>query len=333
MRIVFLSNLGQHPDEGQKNVAMHLHRQLLARRHQVQHYNARQSLRSPAVWRTLRRFTPQVVHVILRPNAAVLAYAGLVGLYTGAKVVVSALQPPVNPQWARRTLAWWKPDLILAQSLDTRDYFAEVGCRTEFLWGGVDLERFSPVDNATKARLRDRYGLPAKAFIVLHVGHLREGRNLGVLSELHRGGLQVVVAGSPLFGVETPVQRQLVAAGCRLITRFIPEINELYQLADAYVFPTRDCSSSIGLPLSVLEAMACNLPVFTTRFGALPLIFPPGRGLTYFNGDLDLTPTKMKEWARQPGVATRGMAAVYSWEKMGEKLAGMYRDLLSDGGS
>jgi glycosyltransferase involved in cell wall biosynthesis len=329
MRIVFLSNLGTHLDEGQKNIAVHLHRRL-SRRHQVQHYNAKRSLGAPAVWRALRRFAPQVVHVLLRPNAAVLAYSRMMGLYTGARVVVSALQPPSHLGHARKVLRWWKPDLILSQSPETHDFFVRAGCKTEFLWGGVDLQKFSPVETSGKTRLREKYGLPRQAFILLHAGHLRRGRNLEILGSLQGSDIQGVVAVSPAFPAEPQVERQLAAAGCYLIKGFIPEIQELYQLADAYLFPTRDSASSIELPLSVLEAMACNLPVFTAKCGVLPLLFLQGRGLTYISGDPDLTPEKIKELARQPDVATREMVAAFSWESMGERLEGLYRDLLSN---
>ncbi len=73
---------------------------------------------------------------------------------------------------------------------------------------------------------------------------------------------------------------ELRRAGVLLITHYLPEIVELYQAADAYVFPVPPNPadpSAIDLPLSVLEAAACNLPILATRFGALPDLGPISR--------------------------------------------------------
>ena len=52
-------------------------------------------------------------------------------------------------------------------------------------------------------------------------------------------------------------------------------------MSDCYVFPTVHKKACIETPLSVLEAMACNLPIVSTRFGALPTIFNEGSGLFF----------------------------------------------------
>jgi len=58
--------------------------------------------------------------------------------------------------------------------------------------------------------------------------------------------------------------------------RYIKKIEEIYQLSDCYIFPITFEGGGISILLSVLEAMACNLPVVTTKFGGLPAIFKGG---------------------------------------------------------
>lgn len=59
-------------------------------------------------------------------------------------------------------------------------------------------------------------------------------------------------------------------------------------MADCYLFPVRDDIASIDLPLSVLEAMSCNLPFITTRFGGLDEVFEEGEGLFFLDNETSL---------------------------------------------
>jgi glycosyltransferase involved in cell wall biosynthesis len=51
---------------------------------------------------------------------------------------------------------------------------------------------------------------------------------------------------------------------------------ELLDKADLFVFPTR---SSEGFPKAVLEALACGLPVVTTKVSVLPNLIQRGCGV------------------------------------------------------
>ena len=54
-----------------------------------------------------------------------------------------------------------------------------------------------------------------------------------------------------------------------ILDTYIPEIQEICQLADVYLFPVVKAHNCIDVPLSVLEAAACDLPVVTTPYGEL----------------------------------------------------------------
>ena len=101
--------------------------------------------------------------------------------------------------------------------------------------------------------------------------------------------------------------------GVRVISQYLP-IAEAYHLADGYIFPARDEVAAIGLPLSVLEALACNLPVVATPFGGLPEWLParPDAGLYYAETDDELVAAvgRMREAAAS---GTRSLVSAYSW--------------------
>ena len=55
----------------------------------------------------------------------------------------------------------------------------------------------------------------------------------------------------------------------KIIDTYISNIEEIYQLSDVYFFPVTESENCIDVPLSVLEAAACNLPILTTNYGEL----------------------------------------------------------------
>jgi glycosyltransferase involved in cell wall biosynthesis len=78
----------------------------------------------------------------------------------------------------------------------------------------------------------------------------------------------------------TEAQRRLAArlgdAGVIIETRHQDRIESAYGLADAYLFPVTRALDAIEMPLSVLEAAACDLAIVSTPFGGLPDLFREG---------------------------------------------------------
>ncbi len=105
------------------------------------------------------------------------------------------------------------------------------------------------------------------------MGHLNEGRNLKSLIPLQKNDIQVVIASSSstpkdAIGHES-IKQELLDSGIIILEGYIENIEEIYQLSDVYIFPVQKENSSIGMPLSILEARACGIPVVTTDFGSV----------------------------------------------------------------
>ncbi len=161
---------------------------------------------------------------------------------------------------------------LLCLSEDSYQYYGEkLGKQAVYLRTGVDTEKFSPVTTAQKAALRKKYGLPNDKPIVLHVGHLKEARNIGWFLNLDAQyhGLLVVSTHNPDQQDEKLRQALLAKENLTLIDAYLPDIQEIYQLADVYLFPVVEVKGCIDAPLSAMESAACSLPVVATPFREL----------------------------------------------------------------
>jgi glycosyltransferase involved in cell wall biosynthesis len=270
--------------------------------------------------RELRRFRPDVVLYVPRACASLLNFwrARILKRYGKAeKSVILALQPNELNFLSKIFVPLLKPDLIVSPSKkDCRD-LEKMGCMAKFIPLGIDLEKFSPSTPKHKAELRRKYRLDDRTFIVLHVGHLNRDRNIQLLKQLQARGNQVVMVASTSIRKDEELLQELTNSGVRVFPNYLAHIEEVYQLSDCYIFPTLSESGCIAIPLSILEAMACNLPVVTTKFGGLTDILPnEGEGLLYGDslGDLVNKVMYVRDSAWNMPVNTQKLVEPYSWK-------------------
>ncbi|HLT21088.1 MAG TPA: glycosyltransferase family 4 protein [Thermomicrobiales bacterium] len=283
----------------------------------------------------LRDGHPEYVIYATRRSATFFSFlrARLLKLYCpGARVVLLGLQTRRHPGWQQQIIRRIRPDLVIAQSDDNCAYLAGLGCRVALTPGGVDTETFQPVDTGRRAALREQYGLAQDRPVILHVGHLQEGRGVRALIPLAASGeCQVVLVASSSTAQEEQLAAELRAAGVRIVSEYLPRIEELYQLADCYVFPVTATDNAIEAPLSVLEALACDLPVVMRRFGGLPRLFGRVRhpGLRFVDSDAELA-ARAIELARAGTRGTRAFAMPFSWSHTSRALLAELLDLSND---
>ncbi len=137
---------------------------------------------------------------------------------------------------------------------------------------GVDTTRFTPVSDLAKASLRDRLGLDLHAKIGVYTGRLVSYKGLALLLRVWR---EVVIefpkaklllvgsGGLDMHNCEDELRSYVADHGLQNHVSFsgaVQNVEEYLQASDLFVFPTE--SEAFGL--SLVEAMACGLPVITT---------------------------------------------------------------------
>lgn len=289
MKVCIVSDFSGFPDEGMKNVAYQL-LNCLNNTHEVHKYDL-SKIRRLSEWKHLIAFSPKVIIYVPGPSILSFFILKVMKYMTGfkTKTVIFASHPKIGA-FASIIVPYVEPNLILANSEKFKTVFTRLGCITELHPVCIDTDKFKPVDVEKKKILRDKYNIDGSKFIVLHVGSIKKGRNVLSLSALNSGDVQVVIVGSITPGTENNVLSKLKSDGCKVITEYTPDVQELYALSDCYIFPTpaENELNAITIPLSVLEAMSCNLPVVTTKFGGLPDIIKEENGLFFIESDKDI---------------------------------------------
>lgn len=316
MKVLLLTKVGDDLDEGMKKFGMKLADTIATHSDiEVETFDTTNPV-SKENLKKLISYKPDIVHLVVGPTNKSLTFLKIASLLTGAKSVATCLHPDIS-----HPIETIYPDLVYVQTEEHATLFSE-NSTTSYLPVGIDTDRFSP-STSGRSEIRDRFGLSDQP-LFLHVGHIKRGRKVQNLTELTQYG-EVLIIGSPSTNPCTELKRKLQKEGCTVCTEYVPDIERIYNAADIYVFPAVDDGHSILMPLSVLEAMACNLPVLTAPFGALPEFFEEGDGLLYVPQIASISKEDIEQV--QENVQNRERLEGISWSDIGRTVVEDYKAL------
>jgi glycosyltransferase involved in cell wall biosynthesis len=256
MKIHIIGTVNGEENEGMRNIATHLGREF-ERVHTVTYSSLRDII---GIIRRSR--SSDVTLVIARAIKKVYLICRIAQLFAH-RLCVFLVQ---------------KPDAEFVQKCRSRplhcDYFTLISSDAKMLTlfeghkiydfsVGINMRKFSPANISKVVELRKKYGFDSRP-VILHVGHLSSGRGLKDFLLLDSNRYNLLVVASGMFE-DDQIEQMLMSHGVRIIRGYLPEINELYQIADAYFFPTKSTEFVINIPLSVMEALACGTATVAYR--------------------------------------------------------------------
>jgi len=213
--------------------------------------------------------------------------------------------------------------------------------RIRLIPGGVDLERFKPMDRFAARR---HLNLPENAFLILYVGRFaplkRVDRLVSALARLRSQGreVQLVLVGGDDPGTDS--RQALEAAAGRLqledAVHFAGRVAQealpaYYNAADMMVLPSD--YESFGLVL--LEALACGTPVAATRVGIAPQIVEEGINGTLLASnrvsDLVSGIAGMMQIKRAAADRMRSTVTPYGWPGIADAVVDVYVSVNANG--
>lgn len=332
MRICLLGEFDSELDEAMRKTASYLY-EYLSRDHNVLKADLR-NIFSIKFWRDIREFNPSVIHYVSGSSLLSFALLKIISIYSNSKSVISIMRPTFS-NISLKLVRLFKPDVLIVQSPQTWKKLRDINVETIFMPViGVDTNKFNPSLRKKRIPLRKKFNLDPGDFLVLHVGSLKEGRNLRWLSELQNiDGLQVLIVGAVSQGSDEDLCKELKDNGCIIWDKYFENIEEIYAVADCYVFPVIHRENIVGkseadcidMPLSVIEAMACNIPVVSTKFGGLDRILEGGGGLLFVE-----TLSEFKESVKSIknldlDFNNFDKVKNYSWSETAKRLSNVYK--------
>ena len=202
------------------------------------------------------------------------------------------------------------------------EYFHIPGERIKVIYNGVDHNAFNIGVKAYRSDMRRSVGIDEKDFVILFVSNNWERKGLATIIEaISKTGIEnirllIVGRGNKRRYISLARDKK-VGSGKIIFTGRTGDVEKYYGMSDIFVLPSRyEPFANV-----CLEAMACGLPVITTKTNGASEIILPGRdgfiradwrdaiGLAHIIKDMTVESLR-----REVGENAAKTAESYTWE-------------------
>ena len=267
-------------NEGMRNVATHLAKSFEKQGHTVLNSALKQF---PAIIR--HSLKSDVTIIFARANKLVYWLTRMVTMLC-KNVWIVCVQKPEQSFQIVNTNHPLKCNYLTLIDADVADITLAKGKVKRKIGVGIKEEKFAPVSPEKSRQLKLKYGFDPEKLLVIHVGHCSTGRGLEDFVQLTN--VERLVIASGMFEDAAIVQK-LEQSGVKIHKGFLENVEEIYQMADVYLFPTKSAEFVISIPLSVIEALSAGTPVIGYRsFSNLMEIECDPRGITYVDDSSEI---------------------------------------------
>ena len=251
MVIHIIGTVNGQINEGMRNVATHLAKEF-EKENTVLYSNLKQVFRI-----VLNSKRADVTLIFARANKMVYRMSSIVTKLCKNTWIVLVQKP--NAQFIKKNNEHpLNCSYLSITERDMKNVKILAGKQKRLFRVGIKADKFVPVSVERQKELKQKYGFDPNKPLVVHVGHCSRGRGLEDFTKIHTA--QCLVVASGMFEDENVVHI-LNEAQVHIYKGYLNNIEEIYQMADVYFFPTKSTEFVISIPLSVMEALACGVPV------------------------------------------------------------------------
>ncbi|MGQ4876410.1 MAG: glycosyltransferase family 4 protein [Promethearchaeia archaeon] len=201
---------------------------------------------------------------------------------------------------------------------------------------GIDLNHFNRYNNDIRIKLRDKYNIPKDKFII--GSFVKDGKGWGegnipkwekgadifckVISKLNKKyDIHVFLTGPARGYVKNQLKKNNIPFTHVFLKNYF-DIVECYNILDLYLITSR----AEGGPKGALEAMACGVPLISTKVGMIPEIIIDGENGFLANIDdvnnlIDLCSKLIENKSLRDKFIKNGLKTVkkFSWDIIAKK--------------
>jgi len=204
---------------------------------------------------------------------------------------------------------------------------------------GIDSRRFKKLDDAERLECRRKLGLPADSRIAVFVGRLVPIKRIDILlaawknvNRIDPQALLLLIGSGPL---EDELKKDAPAGV--LFCGSHEDVAPYLQASDLFILT----SDSEGIPVSLLEAMSCELPCLATAVGGIPdVITHEKSGWLVPAGDVEAVQLAVQLLFNDPALrlalgkhARETILEKYTVDTMALRLKSLYETLISNRGT
>lgn len=222
----------------------------------------------------------------------------------------------------KKLLELGKAEIIVLSADSYEFYIKKIKNKILYLKTGINTKKFSPVSLEKKEVIRRKYNMDLKRKILLHVGHLNEGRNVEVLLKVDKKyQIILVLSTTTKEKADLKLRKKFEERkNIKIIDTFCPTIEEIYQMSDLYLFPVIERENCIDVPLSVLEAAACNIPVICSDYGELKKFYDEPGFCFLSDFKPEILNNQIDRMVNYKSCHNREAVLVYDWKYAVERL-------------
>lgn len=217
------------------------------------------------------------------------------------------------------------------------EYFHIPDEKIVVIYNGVDSNIFNPGVKAYRNEMRREHGIDDEDLVILFVSNNWERKGLATIIEaISKAGndkirLLIVGRGNSRHYISLAVGKKISAEQLTFIGR-TGDVDKYYGMSDIFVLPSRyEPFANV-----CLEAMACGLPVITTRTNGASEIITPERDGFILNDWRDsgglasiIKDMTVESLRREIGKNAAETAKNYTWQRHLEETSGLF-NLISD---
>lgn len=239
------------------------------------------------IWRVIsiiKKEKPQILHSFLF-HANFLGR--VIGKLCNVPIIISSIHSEYFGGILREKLLKWtdrfcNTTTIVSKGAAERMIDLKVVSKNKLkvIYNGIDLENFPFRKLEARTKIRNELNIEENKKILISVGRLHEAKGcpylikaMKILKEKYPYILLIVLGEGPEGKKIEEQIKELKLEKNILLLGQKENISEYLNASDVFVMP----SLWEGLPIALLEAMACGLPVVNTRVGGVPEVVEDGK--------------------------------------------------------